>query len=141
MPRIKIPLPDKFIFQTEIPVRINDINYGGHLGNDSVLSICHESRVRFLNSIGFSELDIDGAGIIMIDAAVQYKKEAFHGDILLVKIGISNITKIGCDLIYLLTGDENEIAIVKTGIVFYDYATKKTVPVPGVFNERIGLFE
>jgi hypothetical protein len=39
MARVKIDLPDKFIFKTEIPIRINDINYGGHLGNDAVLSI------------------------------------------------------------------------------------------------------
>jgi len=46
MARIKIEIPDKFIYKTEIPIRITDINYGGHLGNDSLLSIIHEARVR-----------------------------------------------------------------------------------------------
>jgi acyl-CoA thioesterase FadM len=137
MPRIKIELPEKFIFQTEIPVRITDLNYGGHLGNDSVLSICHEARVRFLNSLGFSELDVDGAGIIMIDAAVQYKKEVFYGDILTIKIAAADITKIGFDLIYLISSDKKEIAIVKTGIVFYDYKRKKTIAVPDLFLNKI----
>ena len=49
MPRIKLELPEKLVFSTEIPVRITDINYGGHLGNDSILSIVQEARVRFLN--------------------------------------------------------------------------------------------
>ena len=137
MPRIKIELPNNFIFKTEIPVRITDLNYGKHLGNDSVLSICHEARVRFLNSLGFSELDIDGVGIIMIDAAVQYKREAFYGHSLVINIAVTDITKIGCDLIYLVTSNEKEIAIIKTGIVFYDYERKKTIAVPKLFLEKI----
>ena len=37
MPRIKLELHEILIYSTEIPVRITDINYGGHLGNDSIL--------------------------------------------------------------------------------------------------------
>ena len=59
MPRIKLDLPKNFHFTTEIPLRISDINYGGHLGNDSVLSILHESRVRFLMEHGYSEFNVE----------------------------------------------------------------------------------
>jgi hypothetical protein len=45
-----------------------DINYGGHLGNDAVLSLVHEARVRFLKQQGYTENNIEGAGIIMADA-------------------------------------------------------------------------
>jgi acyl-CoA thioesterase FadM len=87
MSRVKVDLPDKFIFITEIPVRITDINYGGHLGNDSVLSIVHEARLQFLSNMSFSEKDVDGKGIIMVDAAVQYISEGFYGDILKIDWG------------------------------------------------------
>ncbi|MHA1989213.1 MAG: acyl-CoA thioesterase [Promethearchaeota archaeon] len=139
MARIKIEIPSKFIYSTEIPIKITDINYGGHLGNDAVLSIIHEARVRFLNSLGFTELGVDGKGIMMVDAAVQYKHEGFYGDVLKIGLAIADITKIGFDFIYLLTNKETEkeIAIAKTGIVFYDYSNKKTVSVPLVFNEMI----
>ena len=60
MPRIKIELPEIFIFKTEISIRITDINYGGHLGNDSLLSIIHEARVRFLKHLDYSESDVEG---------------------------------------------------------------------------------
>jgi acyl-CoA thioesterase FadM len=43
MARIKIELPQSFSFTCRIPVRITDINYGGHAGNDTVLSIIHEA--------------------------------------------------------------------------------------------------
>ena len=135
MTRVKIDLPEKFIFKTELPVRITDINYGGHLGNDSVLSIVHEVRIRFFSKHRFSEKDVCGAGIIMVDAAVQYKAEGFYGDVLTIEVGIKDITKTGCDIVYQLTNKETEkvIAIVKTRIVFFDYKTRKVVPIPEGF--------
>ena len=140
MARVKIDIPEKFQFRTEIPIRISDINYGGHLGNDSVLSICQEARIQLLNQFGFSELDIDGSGIIMVDATVQYKSEGFYGDVLLVEVTITDVTKIGCDFVYRISNkkNQNEVAIVKTGIVFFDYEKKKVVSVPSRFAEIIG---
>jgi len=103
MARVKIELPNEFLFKTEIPVRINDINYVGHLGNDAVLSIAHEARLRFLKQYNFTELNVGGAGIIMVDAAVQYKSEGLHGDIVLVEIAVTDITGVGCDFVYRCT--------------------------------------
>ncbi len=139
MARIKIALPGKFIFKTEIPIRITDINYAGHLGNDSLLSIIHEARVRFLKQLGYSESNIEGNGIIMIDAGVQYKSEGFHGDELLVEIAVNDFTGIGCDFVYRLINKNSnkEIALAKTGIVFFNYEKRKTAPVPVKFKKKI----
>ena len=73
MARVTIDVPEQFPFSTDIPVRISDINYNNHLGHDSVIALIHEARVRFLNTHGFTELDIDGFGLVMIDLVVLYK--------------------------------------------------------------------
>jgi acyl-CoA thioesterase FadM len=139
MPRIKITIPEKFIFKTEIPIRITDINYGGHLGNDSLLSIVHEARVKFLNHLGYSESNVEGVGIIMIDAGVQYKSEGFYGDNLLIEMSVNDFSGIGCDFIYRIANKESkkEIALAKTGIVFFDYEKRKTASVPSAFRNMI----
>lgn len=139
MPRIKIGLPQKFIFKTELALRITDINYGGHLGNDSLLSIIHEARVRFLNHLGYSESNLEGNGIIMIDAAIQYKSEGFYGDSLIIEIDVNGFSGIGCDFVYRITNKSNgkEIALAKTGIVFFNYEKRKTVSVPSEFALKI----
>jgi acyl-CoA thioester hydrolase len=139
MSRIKIEIPDKFIYKTEMAIRITDINYGGHLGNDSLLSIIHEARVRFLKHLGYSESDVCGVGIIMIDAAIQYKSEGFYGDDLEAEVTLSDFSAIGCDIIYRLTNKKTskEIAIAKTGVVFFDYEKRKTVSVPANFKKKI----
>ena len=139
MSRIKIELPEKFIFKTEIPIRITDINYGGHLGNDSLLSIIHEARLRCLKHLGYSESNIEGSGIIMTDAGIQYKSEAFYGDELLIEVAVTDFTGIGCDFVFRMTNNNSgkEIAVAKTGIVFFDYEKRKTARVPSKFKENI----
>jgi acyl-CoA thioester hydrolase len=138
MSRVKFDLPDHFPFTTEIHIRISDINYGGHLGNDAVLSIVHEARVRFLKHHGFTEADIGGAGIIMTDAVIIYRSEGFYGQVLKAQVGIMDMSKIGCDFVFCLTDREHgtEIARAKTGVVFYDYEQKKVLPVPSVFRTK-----
>ena len=137
MSRIKLELPDNFQFSTDIQVRIDDINYGGHLGNDSVLSLIHEARVRFLKHHGYTEADIDGVGIIMTDAIIIYKSEGFYGETLKIDVDVRDLTRVGCDFIFRLINkeDSTEVARAKTGVVFFDYQARKMMPVPDRFKE------
>ncbi|WP_432472157.1 acyl-CoA thioesterase [Amphritea sp. HPY] len=139
MARIKIDMPENYSFSTEMPVRISDINYGGHLSNDAVLSMVHEARVRYLNSYNYTELDIEGASIIMTDSAIVYKAEGFHGDQVQIDVTVGDFNKYGCDIYYLLSNKKTavEIAHAKTGIVFFDYNERKVVGVPQGFRNSI----
>jgi acyl-CoA thioester hydrolase len=136
MARAKLELPEKFLFYTDIPVRIGDINYGGHLGNDAVLALAHEARVRFLKQHGWSELNIEGKSTIMADAVIVYKSEAFQGDVMVVEVTVADLTTSGCDFLFRLANKASgkEVARVKTGIVFYDYEHHKVVQMPEKFR-------
>ena len=135
MARIKLILPDNFKFSTQIEVRITDINYGGHLGNDSVLGMIHEARVRLLADKGFLEHDIDGVGIIMTDSIIIYSSEGFYGDKLRIDVAVDEISNTGCEIYYRFVKLANEKMIVKakTKIVFYDYISKKVSITPQIF--------
>ena len=138
MAKIRLELPDQFLFRTEMPVRVSDLNYGGHLGNDAVLRLIHEARLRFLKSEGYTEFDVEGAGLIQSDAVIVYKSEAFHGDLLGVEVTIGDFTQAACDFFYKLTLSTSgkEVARAKTRIVFYDYRHRKKLPVPAAFLEK-----
>jgi 4-hydroxybenzoyl-CoA thioesterase len=139
MPRVAIELPERFFFETLLPIRIDDINYGGHLGHDAVFKLVQEVRVRFLREHGWTELDLGGVGLIMADAAAVYRAEAFHGDVLAVKLGAADVRTRGCDLVALLADSAGgrEIARVKTGLLFFDYAARKVVAMPEAFRRAI----
>ena len=134
MPRIKLSLPKKKHFSTTMFLRIYDMNYGGHMGNDAVLSIVHEARVRFLKHLGVSEKNFYCSGLLMADSAIVYKKEAFYGEQLNITITVSDLYKCGFELFYLICNAENkEIARVKTGLVCYNHNIKKLVRLPDIF--------
>lgn len=138
MARIKLDLLENYIFETSVKVRISDINYGGHLGNDSVLSIMHEARFRFFKSLGYKdEISIEGVGTIQADTAIVYKGEAFHGDEITVKIALQDISKKSFDVFYNLSCEGKEIARAKTGIVMFNYDLGKVCSIPENFLSKI----
>jgi len=131
MARIRIELPGTFKFSANIPVRITDLNYGGHVGNDTILSIIHEARAQFLKNYDYSEKVLAGAGLIMSDVVINFKNELFYGDAVNVSIAVINISRASFDMVYLLKKNENTIiAEAKTGMVCFDYETKKVVSIP-----------
>jgi acyl-CoA thioester hydrolase len=141
MARVKVDLPESFRFQTSIPIRITDLNYGGHVGNDSILSLIHEARVDYLQSLGFTELEMDGVSLIMADVAIEYKNELFHGDRLLISVAAKDFTSSGFDLFYKLQKDDGNliqlIAKAKTGMVCFDYQNRKVMRVPDSVRQKL----
>lgn len=134
MARIKLSIPQSNLTTIKIPVRITDINYGNHLGNDSFISIIHEARVQWLQQHNYTELNIEGAGLIMADLAVEFKSEGYYGDVIEVAISAAEITKISFELYYALTVKRQEqtvlLAVAKTGMVCYNYNVKKVTALP-----------
>ena len=137
MARIKLELPPAFLFRTTLTIRVTDLNYGDHLGNDALLGMIHEARVRFLRSMGYSEKDVEGVGTLMSDCAIIYTTQGLLGEEITFEIAVGDISRVGCDLVYRMTkADGTELARAKTGIVFYDYALGKVRPVPKGFLNR-----
>jgi len=129
-------MPERYAFNTQIPVRIYDVNYGNHLGNDAIVSIMQEARLQFLKSIGCSELDLFGASLIQADTTVVYKSEGFYGDVLTVDVQPAEFTKAGFDLYYrIINQNDKLVANAKTGMVCFDYNARKIVPVPEKFSQ------
>lgn len=137
MSRIKLQMPAHFSFSTTIAIRISDINYGNHVGNDAVLSLIHEARVQFLAAHGFTELSCGGVGLIMSDAGIEFKKEIFYGDVIIAFVTASNFSSIGFDLYYKLHTNDKAAVLAKTGMICYDYEKKKIAQVPELVKEKL----
>lgn len=131
MAKIQIEFPAEFKFSTDIPVRITDLNYGGHVGNDTILSIIHEARVKFFHHFGYSEKDLGGVGTIMANVMINYRKELFYGDVVKAYVAACNLSRVSFDVVYLLEKSENVVvAEAQTGMVCFDAASKKVVSLP-----------
>jgi acyl-CoA thioester hydrolase len=143
MARIKIDIPEHWSFITEIPIRITDLNYGGHVGNDTVLSLLHEARVRFLRHHGFEEFNAGAAGLIMGDVAIEFKKEIFYGDHIIAAVTAGEFSRVSFDLFYKLEKQTDAgmvtVAFAKTGMVCYSYDQKKIIAVPEALKTKLSV--
>ena len=132
MPRLQLTPLSVYPFCTGLAVRVTDLNYGGHLGNDRILALLQEARVRYLADNGWSEFDCAGTGLIMTDAAIQYRGEAFAGDQLLFEVSAGEIARTGFRLFFRVTrpADSADIALVENGMITFDYESRRIRPLP-----------
>lgn len=137
MPRLKLIPREIYSFACEICVRTTDLNYGGHLGNDRLLTLVHEARVEFLAEHGLSELDFGGVSLIMGDTAVVYQGEAFAGDRLTFEVAADEPSRSGFRIFYRVTrpSDGQAIALVENGMACFDYQTRKIANLPAAVKD------
>jgi acyl-CoA thioesterase FadM len=90
--------------------------------------------MQFLASLGFSEMDLAGTGIIMADVGIEFKSELFYGDTVTAAVAVANPGKVSFDIYYRLEKEKDGkkiiVALAKTGMVCYDYANKRIVNLP-----------
>ncbi|HRI20717.1 MAG TPA: thioesterase family protein [Panacibacter sp.] len=141
MERVNVKLPAVFSFAVNITIRITDLNYGWHVGNDTFLSLMQEARQQFLNKHGYGELSFAGYSLMLADASIEYKRELKYGDIVKISVASGGFDKYGFDLYYkmeIITGTENVLACkAKTGMLCYDTKNRKLLSVPDEAIQRL----
>ncbi|HJV87476.1 MAG TPA: thioesterase family protein [Noviherbaspirillum sp.] len=139
MARLKLEFPEhQYYYSTQLTVRVTDINAANHLGNDSMISMISEARARFMFEFGIEENREDGIGIIVTDLATTYKTEAHARDHLLFEVGVMDFNRYGGDITFRITrpADGAMVAMAKSGFVFFNYKSRKVVPMPEAFREK-----
>lgn len=134
---VKIPLPDKYIYSTEIPIRIDDINQGNHISHISFIIIMQEARTRFFQSF-FGKCRPDELGYILADLSIMYLRQGHYGQTLRVEIAITELTDKGFELIYKITDTKTglELARAKTRSLGFNYGQQKVATIPSEIKEK-----
>ena len=132
MGRMKIEMPTEWVFETEMDVRITDLNYGNHLANQNFLAIAQEARMRYFKAHDLSELDFGGVSLIQADAAIIFKGEGFYADPLQIKVSAVRSGNSSFNVFYLIINKETakELAHIRTAMVCFNYDIRKPVAIP-----------
>ncbi len=77
------------MYTDSLTVRINDLNFGGHLGHVEFIHLLHQVRVRYLHQKGLSEVNILGKSLVMRHMDVTYLNPAYVHDQLQFNLIIS----------------------------------------------------
>ncbi|MEE4256736.1 MAG: thioesterase family protein [Bacteroidales bacterium] len=130
-------MKQKAVYAGSYSVRVGDINYGGHMGNDRALLLFHDARLHFLEERGFSEEDIGGPGLIMSEAHVYFKKEVFRGDELKVYLHIEELKELSFVMQYSVMRDDVQVLHGSTKMIAFDYERRRVVKIPDAFASSI----
>lgn len=121
-------------FSCALPIRVTDLNYGNHLGNDRIVGLMHEARMQFLHSFGYTEMNLAGTGLILRDLSVILKKEMFYGDLLHFELSVHDWTATGFTIDYRVSrmdnGQKAITALAHTTLVCFDYEQRKPARIP-----------
>ena len=139
MTRLHVTVPERFLFRMERTVGLSDTNYAKHLDSVSMVNILHEARLQFLASLGFTESNIYGLGLVVTDLAVDYLSESFADDCLLIDVGVSKFIRYGFDVGFRVSNKALETLVCngKCGVVFFDFDRHQLTKVPAGFKEMI----
>ncbi len=141
MPRTKLTELPVYKFRYAITLQPRDINYGGHLGVDSLVSIVGTARAYIFKSVGLSELNLgdNRTGMIMTDFVINLKAEGFMFDSLEVYSHVGELTKNGFRFFHKVTRGASIIALVESGFLAFDYTAEKVTRVPETFVTALRL--
>ena len=139
MPRVKLSEQPKYEFSFHATLMPRDINYGGHLGNDAIVTLVGSARAAMYRSMGFSEGDLgDGEnGTIMSDLVVNYRAEAFVFDEIRIDSHIGELTTGSFRIFQRMVRDGKLVALAETGIVVFNYGQHKVGRLPDIFTEKL----
>lgn len=122
---------------SRLTVRIGDINYGGHLGHDRLITLLHQARIELLHALGATETDCFGAGLIMRHLTCDYRGEAFLNDTLDIAMRVDNLRNAAYTLQYSVTCQGRPIATAAVEMVAYDYQRHKIIALPPAFADAL----
>lgn len=140
MSRVKVELPEQFLFRMEKGVALSELNYAKHLDSLAMVAILHEARLQFLADLGFTESNIFGLGMVVTDMAIDYRSESFARDRLIIDVGLGEFNKYGVDIGFKVSNVALDTIVCKAklGVVFFDFDKHQIAEVPGAFSALVG---
>lgn len=132
MPRIIVDCPERWNYETEIPVFSWHINSFDHLDNVAFLALASEARTRYFTSLGIEPLKDPAIGFVVADVAMQYCSEARYGETLRFQLVARDFNKYGCDVLFrsVCTTDGREVSRGKIGMVCINMKSRRVALLP-----------
>ena len=131
-------LPERAAFTVAVPLRVTDMNAGQHLGNDTLVSLLHEARVRYLAHLGASERDTgEGSGLIQRDLQVRYLRQIRYGDAVEIDLVPDGVRKASFGILCRVRAGGLTAAEARTGMGGFDYERQRPVALPESLRLRL----
>ena len=124
----------------KLQVRWGDMDALGHVNNAEYLRYFEQSRVEWLEGLGYRTTG-EGSGPILAKAVVSYLKPVVYPSEIEVRLFASRLGNTSFAVASDIVNGRDASERFTEGefvIVWFDYATGKAVPVPAKLREVLG---
>lgn len=138
MPRVRLAERDSYPFRYEFTIRVYDVNMSGHVGTTEMVALLHQARHQMLKSRGLHELNLgdDRTSIIMADMVINFKKEIFLDDRIIIESTIGEIGDKGFRFFHRIYKDGQLACLAESGAVAFDFKVRTIGKIPATFRDK-----
>lgn len=129
-------------FTFEYPIRLDDLDYMGIVGNAEWITLLTRARIDLLEKIEFpfSEMMKQKVGGVVAELNIKFLKPAFFGDHLKIEITPDSPFKKGLKLKYSVANQKNETCLTgETKIIFVDASGRPTIMPEKIAQNLFGI--
>lgn len=133
--------PSCYAHRTAVHVRFSDLDALGHVNNAKYLTYLEESRVAWFRDVaGMPDNSLDWQ-VILARIEIDFLRSAMLGDKVTVHTRCAKIGTKSLVLESLITAGRNgetfPAAWYRATLVWFDYQTQATIPVPPHFRDLV----
>lgn len=130
----------KWPFMIRVEVRFRDLDAMGHVNNAVYLTYFETARSAYYRRLTGKKLKaLEEFDFILAEVTCSFRSSAYFGETLVVSLGVTEVGTRSFVFDYEVT-EEDSNRLVATGRsvqVMYDYAAKKTKPIPPELREKM----
>jgi len=138
MSRVRLAEQKSYPFRYECVIRVYDVNMSGHVGTTEMVALLHQARHQLLMDNGLNELNLgdDETSIIMADMVLNFKKEIFLDDNIIIESSIDEISEKGFRFFHRVMKDGHPACLAESGAVAFNFQKRLIGKIPHTFREK-----
>lgn len=128
------------VFAHELDVRWGDMDAVGHVNNAKYLTYFEQARIHWLAALGGTVAFSEATGPVMANVSCEFRKPIVHPARLRIEVMVGAPGRSSLPTGYRIVDARDPAVEYATGasvLVWIDYRTGKTVPLPDAVRETL----
>jgi acyl-CoA thioester hydrolase len=128
--------PAQLAHRTEIPIRWGDLDAYGHVNNTVFFRFMEQARVEWLETLSHS-LRPEGEGPVIVNACCTFLVQVNYPGVVTVDLLVGPPGRSSIPTRYELRCGDTVVAQGESKVVWIDFSTGKSVPLPEAIRARL----
>lgn len=126
----------QIVHRSEIPIRWGDLDAYGHVNNTVFFRFMEQARVEWLETLSHT-LRPSGEGPVIVNASCTFLVQVNYPGIVTVDLLVGLPGRSSIPTFYELSCGDQLVAQGESKLVWIDFSTGKSVPLPDSVRERL----